>query len=85
MDGAKETGPAFVIAAIVAVFQIVGGAYGLLLLSGAVGGLSTQPALNILILALFVVLFINSIVAGIQLLRRKGSGVVLSMINQVLG
>lgn len=84
MDGAKVTGPAFVIAVIVAVFQIVGGAYGLLLLSGTVEGLAEQPALNILILALFVVLFLNSIVAGAQLMRRKGSGVVLSIINQVL-
>ncbi len=84
MTSAKETGPAFAIALVIAVIQIAGGAYGLLLLLRAVGGLSTQPILNVFILALFVVLFLNSIIAGIQLLRLKSSGVVLSMINQVL-
>lgn len=84
MATAKETGLTFVVSAIVAVIQIVGGAYGLLLLLRTVGGLAEQPVLNIVILALFVVLFLNGIVAGVQLLRRKWSGIVLSMINQIL-
>ncbi|MEM7121982.1 MAG: hypothetical protein AAF563_11935 [Pseudomonadota bacterium] len=84
MATAKATGLAFIIAVIVAVIQVAGGVYGLLLLSGTVGGLAEQPALNVLIFALFVVLFLNSIVAGVQLMRRKGSGVVLSIINQIL-
>ena len=84
MAAAKVSGPALLVAVIVAVIQIAGGAYGLLLLSGTVGGLAEQPALNILIFALFVVLFLNCIAAGVQLIRRKGSGLVLSIVNQVL-
>ncbi len=84
MARTSETGSISVIAIVVGALQIFGGGYGLLVMSEFAKDVASLPLLGLVVIAVITVLFLNSIIAGAQLLRRKASGIVLSIINQVL-
>lgn len=69
---------------LVGVIQVIGGLLGLYSIGRSLLGASdTQPAVDI-VYAIFAVLYLVSVLAGIQLLRMKGSGVSLSFLIQFL-